>query len=135
MKLYTYLDTLQTRALYTDTDSVIFIHTRDGAILVNTGDCLGDMSSELKPCEYIYEFVCGGPKNSACQTRNTETGENSTVCKVMGIILNYSASQLVNFERLKQMILRSTETETVTVHTECKIKRNGVGMTMVGFEL
>jgi len=76
MNLYSYLDTLQTRALYTDTDSVIFIHPRDGAILVNTGDCLGDMTSELKSCEYISEFVCSGPKNSAYQTRNTETGEN-----------------------------------------------------------
>ena len=63
MNLYSYLDTLQTRALYTDMDSVIFIQPRDGAILVNSGDCLGDMTSELKPCEYISEFVCGGPKN------------------------------------------------------------------------
>ena len=46
MELYSFLDTLQTRALYTDTDGVIFIQPRDGAILVNTGDCLGDMMSE-----------------------------------------------------------------------------------------
>ena len=86
--MYNYLDTLQTRALYTDTDSVIFIERRDGAILVNTGDCLVDMTSELKPCEYISEFVSSGPKNYAYQTHNTETGENSTVCKVRGITLN-----------------------------------------------
>jgi len=42
---------------------------------------------------------------------------------VRGITLNYSASQLVNFEELKQMILRGTETDTVTVHTARKIKR------------
>ena len=29
----------------------------------------------------------------------------------------------MNFERLKQMILRGTETDTVTVHTASKIKR------------
>ena len=81
MKFYSYLDTLQTRALYTDTESMIFIHPRDGVILVNTGDCLGDMTSELKPCEYISEFVCGGPKNYAYQLHNTERGENSTVSK------------------------------------------------------
>jgi len=45
------------------------------------------------------------------------------VCKVRGITLIYSASQLVNFERLKQMILRGTKTDTVTVHTARKIKR------------
>ena len=50
MHLYSYLDTLQKHALYTDTDSVIYIQPRDGAALVNTGDCLGDMTSELKPC-------------------------------------------------------------------------------------
>jgi len=31
MKLYTYLDILQRRALYADTDSVIYIQPRDGA--------------------------------------------------------------------------------------------------------
>jgi len=45
------------------------------------------------------------------------------VCKVRGITRNYSASQLVNFERMKQLILRGTETDTVTVHTAHKIKR------------
>ena len=39
MHLYSYLDTLQKRALYTDTDSVIYIEPRDGAPLVKTGDC------------------------------------------------------------------------------------------------
>ena len=55
MKLYTYLDILQQRALYADTGSVIYIQPRDGAAMVETGDRLGDMTSELKPCEYISE--------------------------------------------------------------------------------
>ena len=37
--------------------------------------------------------------------------------------MNYNASQLVNFEVIKDMILGKTETEQVTVHTEKKIKR------------
>ena len=45
------------------------------------------------------------------------------MCKVRGITLNYSASQLVNFEAMKQLILRGTETDTVSVHTSHKIKR------------
>ena len=40
-----------------------------------------------------------------------------------GITLNYSASQLVNFEKIKAMILGRDEKETITVHTERKIKR------------
>ena len=131
MKLYSYLDTLQKRVLYTDRDSVIYIQPRDGAALLKTGDCLGDITFEQKPCEYISEFVCGGPKNYAYQTHNTETGAEATVCKVRDIALDYSASQLVNFERLKQMILRGTETDIVIVHTARNIKRkcgkNGEG--------
>ena len=123
MKLYTYLDTLQTRALYVDTDSVLYIQPRDGAPLVPIGDRLGDMTSELKLVEYISEFVSGGPKQYAYKTHNTETGAEATVCKVRGITLNYSASQLVNFERMKQLILNGTKTDTVTVHTSRKIKR------------
>ena len=39
--------------------------------------------------------------------------------------MNYSASQLVNFESIRRMILKGVggETDTVTVHTERKIKR------------
>jgi len=49
LHLYSYLDKLQERALYTDTDSVVFIQPRDGAALVEIGDSLGAMTSELKP--------------------------------------------------------------------------------------
>jgi len=46
------------------------------------------------------------------------------VCKVRGITLNYNASKLVNFERIKDMILRSVdEPSVINVHTEKKIKR------------
>ena len=37
--------------------------------------------------------------------------------------MNYNASQLVNFEVIKEMILGKSESEQVTVHTEMKIKR------------
>ena len=77
---------------------------------MNTGDRLGNMTSELKPCEYISEFVSGGPKNYAYQMHNTETAAEATVCKMRGITLNYSASQLVKFESMKKLILRGTET-------------------------
>ena len=49
LHLYDYLDKLKDRALYTDTDSVVFIQPRDGAALVEIGNCLGAMTSELKP--------------------------------------------------------------------------------------
>ena len=50
-----------------------------------------------------------------------------TVCKVRGITLNYSISQLVNFDVIRDMILKTGRTTTgddvVTVHTDKKIKR------------
>ena len=52
MLLYSYLDTLQKRVLNTDTDSVMYIQPRDGAAMVKTGDCLGDITSEPKAFEY-----------------------------------------------------------------------------------
>ena len=43
------------------------------------------------------------------------------MCKVRGIILNYSASQVVNFSSIKNVILN--EERIITVHTPRKIKR------------
>jgi hypothetical protein len=123
--LYKYLDRLQQRAHYCDTDSVIFIQPDDQPALIETGDCLGSMTSELKPGLHSDEFVSGGPKNNAYKTVNTSTGERETVCKVHGITLNY-VSKLVNFDVIRD-ILRGDESEKVMVLTENKIKRKRVG--------
>jgi len=84
------------------------------------------MQSELKKDEIIVEVVCAGAKNYAYKTHNSATGESKTVCKVRGITLNYSASQLVNFEEIKDMILNKKDDETVIVRTENKIKRKRI---------
>ena len=97
-------DKLKENALYCDTDSVIFVQPRDDAALVQTGDCLGAMTSELKPGEFICEFVSGGRKNYAYKSFDSVTGEEKPVCKVRGITLNYSASRLLNFESIRRMI-------------------------------
>ena len=47
--VYCYLDSLQKRVLYCDTDSVIYIQPNAEPPLVETGDCLGAMTSEQKP--------------------------------------------------------------------------------------
>ena len=49
-----------------------------------------------------------------------------TVCKVRGIILNYKASQLVNFETIKYLVLNGRLNSTVTVRTDKKIKRKRI---------
>ena len=45
------------------------------------------------------------------------------MCKIRGIILNYKASQLINFEKIREMILNKDDKEMVTVRTEKTIKR------------
>ena len=60
LQLYSYLEMLQDRVLYYDTDSVIYIE-RPGTCSPPTGDYLGDMTDELDG-GHITEFVSGGPK-------------------------------------------------------------------------
>jgi len=73
--LYRYLDRLQEKAIYCDTDSVIYIQPKDEPSLIETGDKFGDMTSELSPSESISEFVSGGPKNYAYKVVNEVKGE------------------------------------------------------------
>jgi len=84
------------------------------------------MTSELRTSEYISEFVSGGTKNYACRVINTGTRGAITVCKVLGITLNYSAKQLVNFNVIRDMIIGSGK-PIVIVHTVKKIKRKRKG--------
>jgi len=80
--LYRYLDRLGENAIYCDTDSVIYIQPRDDTGLIETGDKLADMTSELRPTQYISKFVSGGPKNYAYRMIDTVTGRTDKVCKV-----------------------------------------------------
>ena len=41
--------------------------------------------------------------------------------------MNYGSSQTVNIKVMKAMILRGADTETVTIHTKRKIKREKEG--------
>ena len=62
---------------------------------------------------------------------DTETSDSraKAVCKGRGIILNYNATRMVNFEVIRDMILRGTgdETTTANVRNEKKIKRKTKG--------
>jgi len=121
--LYRYLDQLETNAMYCDIDSVIYIQPEAAQQLIETGNILGEMTSELRPSESISEFACRGPKNYAYRLVDSVTGTSKAVCKVRGITLNYSASKLVNFDVVKYMILKGDEHSLINVHAEHKIKR------------
>ncbi|XP_018574533.1 uncharacterized protein LOC108913463 [Anoplophora glabripennis] len=91
LKLYSYLEQLGDRVLYYDTDSVIYV-AKDGEYDVPTGEFLGDMTDELEG-----------------------DNEEKVVCKVKGISLNYTASQLINFNTIKDMVLDTSTTSPVCV--------------------
>jgi hypothetical protein len=74
----------------------------------------------------MLEFVSGGPKNYAYKLCNSMTGELKTVFKVRGITLNYNASQLVNFDTIKDLVLNRPTSSTVKVHTSKIIKRKRI---------
>jgi len=118
--LYGFLDKLQEKAIYTDTDSVIFIQPgpKSEPTLIETGDNLGQMQSELKKGEIIVEVVCAGPKNYAYKTYNSATGESKTVCKVRGITLNYIASQLVNFQKIRHDLEKEGRRDSYRAYRE-----------------
>jgi hypothetical protein len=100
--LYSYLDSLRDKALFCQTDSVVYIQPRNEPGLVETGDCLGATTSDLKPDELIFEFIAVGRKNYAYKTLCSTTCEHKTICKVRSITLNYNASQIMNFTILKR---------------------------------
>lgn len=108
LALYEYLENLDRRALYYDTDSVIFSTdvTRD-TYTPPTGEFLGQMTNELSeygPGAYIVELACLAPKvySFIVKTANNEFIE---VCKVKGISLNYSTKDLINFNVMKSIAL------------------------------
>ena len=116
LKLYSYLDMLQDRVLYYDTDSVIFID-KEGAPKVQTGNFLGDMTDELRDYgegSYIEEFCSGGSKNYAYRVFEGASGNYSTICKVRGITLNLRNKRVVNFESLKSMVCEGKAANVIT---------------------
>lgn len=113
LKLYGYLERLDRRVLYYDTDSVIYVRDRENSDEWEpaTGNFLGDLTDELTeygPSSYIKEFVSGGPKFYAflVQLANGATVE---VCKVKGITLNYQTRLKINFNSIRSMVIEAAE--------------------------
>lgn len=121
LKLYSILEKLGDRALYYDTDSVVFkTNPSLEPFDPKTGNYLGDLTNEIDPTneEYIRTWVCGGPKNYSYKTN-----KGNTVCKVRGFTLNHTNSLVINHDTLKELIQSESE-ETRTIH-ESKIVRDG----------
>ena len=79
LKLYSYLEQLQQRVLYFDTDSVIYT-TKPEQPRIPLGDHLGEMTNELDDGDFITEFTSAGPKNYGYKTH-----QGKVCCKVRGL--------------------------------------------------
>lgn len=128
LKLYEHLEKLDTRCLYCDTDSCIYVSSGEPEEYEPPiGSFLGDMTDELEdygPESYITEFVSGGPKTYAytVSTKNTY----KTICKFKGITQNYGTSKLANFETLKNQILKNREPVKITTRIIARTRDHDV---------
>ena len=100
LQLYNDLDCLKDRAMYCDTDSIIY-HSTPKECKLPTGNFLGQLTNEITDGE-ITHYVSGGPKNYALKVR-ADTGDYSIV-KVRGITLNYATSLQIDFDAVKEIV-------------------------------
>ena len=107
LKLSSYLEPLGERALYYDTDSIIYVsNTNTNEYEPPTGTLLGEMTDELS-CygmgSYITSFVSGEPKFYGYKVKKPDDTESCT-CKVKGIRLNYSNDKKINFYSIRDLV-------------------------------
>ena len=94
--LFDYLEKLDKRVLYYDTDSVIYM-SLPGGYEPALGEHLGSMSDELNG-EYITEYVPNGAK-----TYGYRTNAGRQVIKCKGFTLNNIASDQITFDVMREM--------------------------------
>lgn len=99
LKLYDILESLGERALYCDTDSVIYVSRNDEPD-VTVGNYLGDLTNELENDDYIVEFCAAAPKQYAYRTV-----KGQITCKAKGFSMDYNTSKVLNFVSLRDMVL------------------------------
>jgi hypothetical protein len=107
LKLYSYIEQLQDRVLYFDTDSILYLSSEGDNYDVPTGNFLGEMTDELANYGLgatITEFVSGGPKNYAYKVKITGLEGHKSDCKIKGLTLNIQTCLQLNFETLKDFV-------------------------------
>ncbi|XP_052127745.1 uncharacterized protein LOC113213911 [Frankliniella occidentalis] len=125
IKLYEYLKIVGQRALYHDTDSICFI-SKPNHPEPALGEFLGCLTDQLQEDfgenSFAKSFISGGPKNYSYQVC-VKGDENTlaTVTKVRGVSINSSCSDVVTYDKLKEMV--RGETESTVVHIPSMIDR------------
>ena len=110
LKLYDSLDTYDECVFYYDTYSMVYLqHTDDPEERQPPlGDYLGDFTNELIDKQgnvhYITEFASAGPKNYGYILEN-----GKTECKVKGFSLNVEGSKYLNYEVLRNNVIKEIQ--------------------------
>ncbi|MCP3664594.1 MAG: hypothetical protein GY696_19240, partial [Gammaproteobacteria bacterium] len=106
LRLYTFLEKLQDRVLYFDTDSV-FYTSKPGQENLPIGDFLGDLTDELEGYgegSYVTEFISAGPKNYCYKVFSTRDKKIYQVIKVNGHPLDFTAMKPSHSSTMKKMV-------------------------------
>lgn len=121
LKLYSYLAVLGERAIYFDTDSVIFTQ-EIGEAQLPIEDSLGDLTvkvTEYGEGSYIGSFASGEHKNYDFRIQIHSENVFKTVCKVKDNTQDYKNAELINFESIQSIIVENTTQQTsLTIHTK-----------------
>ena len=96
LELYKYLSRLGKRALYCDTDSVIF-KKQPGCYTPEVSSLVGGMTDELDN-DYITEFIANGPKNYAYKTSS-----GHECIKVKGFRFSDKVANQITFKTMKEV--------------------------------
>ena len=102
LELYNYLEKLQDRVLYYDTDSIIY-KSAPGQYEPPISQHMGGMTDELSG-DIITEFVSNGAKTYAYRTNS---GDQIIKCK--GFTLNKIASDKLTFDAMKNMAISDND--------------------------
>ena len=121
LKLYQYLERLDRRAIYADTDSIIFT-VAPGEWEPELGDYLGDLTNEISDND-IDTFVTCGPKNYAYKLRKPTDEGTQTLANVRGITLNHNNSLDINFYTILNMVMHNRDGH-LTVVAQNRIARD-----------
>jgi len=98
------MEKLGPQLMYVDTDSLIFTH-KTGQYMPPLGNYLEDLTSELKPDEWIVEYCSLGPK---CYGYHTNKGK--FMVKIKGHSINGETKEKLNFQNMVKLLSdRSTE--------------------------
>ena len=117
LKLYSELERVGRRALYCDTDSIIY-SLKDGEADIPLGRYLGEMTDELDG-HHIEEFISGG-----CKQYSYRLSNGTEHCKVRGFTLNHRNSELVNLESIKKLLFGNWEEGNIVTKEASKINRD-----------